>query len=369
MRKRWIILLQVLLLVVLLWLTGWLLVLEYHNAREDDQVYQELSIYGKDLETAAIVVKDGLVISGGKEGLFCIDVVTFEEVSLKDMPDMRYVRSLYVDDKERLWIGHEDGLTLWTNNQWTTYSEDDGLPNNRVHDITGDYKGRLYVGTYAGGFRIDEVTYKDGKWDIEVGRYFLTADGLTNNLVNVIYCDDKDRVWFGSYLSINGGLNYIYDDFTDSDASDTSDDILLEQAFYVTDGLPHSHVTSMLQDLNGVIWVGTGLMDRGGLCYFGAGQATLAISGTLTIDDGLAGIKVRSLFQDSRGIIWIGSEYDGIALFKYEDQVENGEILDILTTEKGLSNNEVKVAVEDKEGNIWLGTRSGITRVDKKLWE
>ncbi len=67
---------------------------------------------------------------------------------------------------------------------------------------------------------------------------------------------------------------------------------------------------------------------------------------TFTTDDGLASNRVTSVIQDNQGILWIGGA-EGLTLFDSKD-------FDIYTG--AMRNNNVLCAARDKQGNLWFGT-------------
>jgi len=158
--------------------------------------------------------------------------------------------------------------------------------------------------------------------------------------------DHENQLWFGSYVAPTGGLSIPSDDHW--------------RSFTTDQGLPHNNVTSIFEDDRGIVWVGTGLLTRGGCALFQNTSGHWSLQKTLSSADGLAGEKVRTIFQDSRRVYWISSEYEGVLRMQSNSQ-------EILTEKEGLSSNEVKVFLEDPAGRIWMGTRDGITRFDPSL--
>ena len=76
----------------------------------------------------------------------------------------------------------------------------------------------------------------------------------------------------------------------------------------------------------------------------------------ITISDGLAHNGISSMLEDSNGFIWIGTyqglnKYDGVKLTTYKNTID----LDILTS------NRVRSISEDKNKNLWIGTDEGLT--------
>ncbi|MFH0733152.1 MAG: ATP-binding protein [bacterium] len=80
--------------------------------------------------------KDGIisVLSGSKEG------------------EILNTKALLLDKSGRLWVGTEHGVLLKVNNEFTTFSKNDGLPNTVVspHGIVIDKDEKIWVATSSG---------------------------------------------------------------------------------------------------------------------------------------------------------------------------------------------------------------------------
>lgn len=78
-----------------------------------------------------------------------------------------------------------------------------------------------------------------------------------------------------------------------------------------------------------------------------------------TIADGLSQSSVHCLLQDQQGLIWIGTE-DGLNRFDgYQFRVFNqGDNL------SSLPHNWVNSLYEDRQHYIWVGTQDGLSRLD-----
>lgn len=80
----------------------------------------------------------------------------------------------------------------------------------------------------------------------------------------------------------------------------------------------------------------------------------------ITIDDGLSQGSVSTIIQDSNGYMWIGTgdglnRYNGykFKIYKYSENNEDS-----------ISGNIIKDIKEDDEGNIWVGTTTGLNKID-----
>ena len=120
----------------------------------------------------------------------------------------------------------------------------------------------------------------------------------------------------------------------------------------VSDGLPGSTITDIIQDDSGYLYIGTyeGLVRFDGIEFqtMSRGQ-----------DEKYEFSSARSLFKDSSGKLWVGSNDEGIFCLHH-----NGKI-DKYTTADGLPNNSIRSISEDENGDIWCGTASGIACISK----
>ncbi len=283
----------------------------------------------------ALAVQGETLWAGGVEGVYQLDRRTGALVQqLPADPPLEYVRALLVDAEGRLWIGHNQGLTCYQAGSLQTFTEAQGLPDNRVNALALDAGGRLWVGTWGGA-----------ALQTEAGWQTLThADGLLDDMVNVILPLPDGGLWFGAYVAPRGGLSYLAPDGT-------------WQYFNIANGLPHNNITSLVAISPGQVWAGTGLNDRGGAVELAqSANGTWYITQVLTLEDGLAGAKVRSLALAPDGALWFGSEYDGLAVWR-------NSLFRVYTTQDGLSHNEIKAILFDADGAAWLATRDGLTHI------
>ena len=126
----------------------------------------------------------------------------------------------------------------------------------------------------------------------------------------------------------------------------------VHRAYTSADGLPGMSITTMLQDKDGYLWIGTydGLVRFDGVEFVTYSRYT---------DPKFDFASVQALIQDSQGNLWVGHNGEGLSLIR-----PDGDIVKYDTSD-GLTDNKVNALCEDKEGNIWLGTSSGICYLTK----
>jgi ligand-binding sensor domain-containing protein len=116
----------------------------------------------------------------------------------------------------------------------------------------------------------------------------------------------------------------------------------------IDNGLSHNTVYSILQDKHGFLWSGT----RYGLNRYDGFEFRVFLAGKNTYE--MAGPTVLSLMEDTDGVIWIGHKDAGISLFNKQTG--------LFSTFVGYSSNinwkslTVWKIYQDKKGFIWLCT-------------
>lgn len=111
-------------------------------------------------------------------------------------------------------------------------------------------------------------------------------------------------------------------------------------------GLPQNSVTTMLQDHQGYLWIGT----FGGLARFDGERFTLFESGDLLP---LGNNGILSLYESRSGVLWIGTLDGGLI------RVDNG-VATAYKRRDGLPSRFVSSIREDKEGKLWFNTSEGV---------
>jgi len=124
---------------------------------------------------------------------------------------------------------------------------------------------------------------------------------------------------------------------------------MLKQFLTVEEGLSHNEVTSIVQDNDGFIWIGT----RGGLNRYD-GYEFKVFNQIPGDSNSLVNPSIESLFVDSKGNIWIGTKSGGVS--KYNPYLETFK--NIISNYKNSSNflpsNRILSFFEDRKGKIWI---------------
>ncbi|SHM21666.1 Two component regulator propeller [Chitinophaga jiangningensis] len=124
----------------------------------------------------------------------------------------------------------------------------------------------------------------------------------------------------------------------------------------ISNGLASNHVSAILQDKKGFIWIASTALQR----YDGTNLITVAtfdrVPGSIYYDD-------ICLCEDRYGRIWMGTP-DNIRVYDpVTNKVKTIPIPEHTNTTEGLSCNNV---LEDRHGTIWASTTDGLLRYNEK---
>jgi ligand-binding sensor domain-containing protein len=108
---------------------------------------------------------------------------------------------IYISPDGTKWFGTEEGVARHTGSNtldnWTAYTEDDGLIHNYVQAICGDRNGKIWFGTQAG------ISVFDGSSWVSYTR----EGGLVSNNILSITSDLTGSVWIGTDAGISCFVN------------------------------------------------------------------------------------------------------------------------------------------------------------------
>lgn len=293
--------------------------------------------------TLALLATEDGVYAGGLDGLFRIGADgRAAHVPLPGTTGTVMVAALLeTHAPRRLWVGHDQGLSIREGEAWHRVREADGLPHRGVVALTVAGSDSVWLGTPRGVVRLP----LQGPWDARHMRRLGVNQGLPADPVMAIAEDFQGSLWFGTYAAPRGGVGCLADGRW--------------RTWSRENGLPHPNVTSLLATSRGEVWAGCGFDSEGGVAVFarreGAWHLTRPQSAPpLTTD------KVRSLFEDRDGAVWIGTVSRGLTIVGPSRTIRN------VTTADGLPAAEVMAIRQGLDGGMWLGTPAGVVRVSSE---
>lgn len=186
-----------------------------------------------------------------------------------------------------------------------------------VYSACEDASGRIWLGTGERGLLC---------W--EQGHIVQIQDGsvLRNALIFALVAGQNDQIWIGTtaglYCYTHGRVEKIYGVATE--------------------------IKALLLDRHGVLWVGTG---GSGLGRYENGNFDF-----LTKSDGLVSNFITSLFEDAEGSLWVGT-VDGVS------QLSDLKF-PIISGNEGICVGSAHEVCASKKGGLWIGLDNGLSYFD-----
>jgi signal transduction histidine kinase/ligand-binding sensor domain-containing protein len=244
------------------------------------------------------------------------------------------------------------GLTKWSPSKpevWQTLSKNfPQIPSNQIISLSYHYP-QLFIGTSSTG-------YSAGLWmaNLENGlvQHFKDSDSpdsLVGNQVTTVLKSTKGDLWIGTLDDLN--LYRPTKGFMGMEA-------LISRCNCLEGG---SSVISILEDHQGLIWFGR--IDNGGLVVV---DPNTYANNCFRIDHGLPDNSITSIVQDYENNLWVGT-YRGAAKIKYPIDPMTPQDLDlqIIGIAEGMPNSTIWNGTNSKDRHkIYFGTRDGLIEMD-----
>ncbi|MBN1820587.1 MAG: response regulator [Prolixibacteraceae bacterium] len=375
----------------------------------DDKSISRIPVLGEKIKSIYVDRKNYAWISTDEHGISRFSASTGEvrhfQLSTESIrpliDDERHY--LYEDNAGQLWIAcHGGGLALFNNEnqQFDFFRNEPGnnnsISSNFVHCIIQDKSGNYWIGTsrYSGGvnkiifsnpaftniapnknFSLQaeneiKAVFEDSQGNLwvssrygeihiynnelgKIGTLSVSDEGTKNNVYAIIE-DKKNRICLGARpggIFISEKPIYKYSDFKDIKFIHYSSNAGVNGSMII------DNVFSMLNDIEGNIWIGT----------YGEGitVATEDKAGEFSFrnvnseNSCLSNDYVRNIFSDSYGNLWIGTVF-GLNLLKKENLLKNDFNFEVFLNDpennQSISYNDIIKIFEDSEKNIWVST-------------
>lgn len=243
----------------------------------------------------------------------------------------------------RYWFLYGDkGLYLYSTNDKSVkpFNPPGTTLSEKITAVKETADGKLWL-VYQSGFLQE--------YDIKSGKAVFTSTALQQQPGREqsfnLFIDNDGDVWCWAY---NNGLFFLH----------PGDNTLLRIGKNSLPAKLNSElVTQVVQDDNGLIWVGT---DHGGITLIDKKHnfSTSYLLNNPNDPKSISQNSIMAIYKDDQGIIWLGTYKQGvnyynssIVQFPYYHHHESDP--------KSLQFDDVNRFVEDRSGNIWIGTNGG----------
>ncbi len=299
-------------------------------------------------------------------GINKYDGYSYEYITDKDGLADNLVYCITKDNKGKILIGTNNGLSVFDGKHFKNYSTKNGLSNNRIYTIFIDAKGEILLGTGKG-----ISIFRDS-----ICSNFKIAETIDNALIFNISEDSKQNLWLSTLG--NGAFKYNGKELKN---------------YTTKDGFKYDFVYSVLEFADDVYWFFTNeglyelnakglkpiqhanlasaytyysyLKDTGNNIWIASNKGLLKYNGKdfqlFTQKNGLVDDNIWKIFQDREKNLWFASKENGISKLASERFL-------MYTVKDGLVFNEINTIYQSKDGRYWLGSPKGLSMYDGKIF-
>lgn len=348
--------------------------------------------------------KDGKLWIGTYAGLFKYDGTKFK--LFQDVPSVKNVNCLYVDEEGRLWVGtNDDGVTIFINEHvMNVIEEENGLMSNSVKSIVCDSNGNYYIGTTDGmslvslssGVKVTKSFDRiknvmkmsaDHNGNVVVvterGEIYWISDGeivsspleSVSDVVAAVHFTEDGRLLIGT----TDNKVLIYDMTMDSPGlihTVTLKDIEHINSFYDTDNneificsdtgvavLQNDYTYNKLNTNNFTSSIDNMLVDYQGNLWFSSsrlGLLELYQSSFLELFSKIGENAVVNSTEKWQGLLFCGTDDGLIIVDENKNSKVDNEISELL------ENTRIRYLKSDSKNNLWIATAGmGVYKVSE----
>jgi ligand-binding sensor domain-containing protein len=262
------------------------------------------------------------------------------------------IMTVAVASDETVWVGTLDGVSHFDGETWTTYTEDDGLASNCILSIAFAPDGAVWVAasTYSPAYYPLCTQGGVSRFDGATWTTYAEDDGLVALYFRTIVVDSDNMVWVGTHSGI-----FRFD-------GENRTAFTLQEAPYVKQG-----VSFMTFAPDGALWVAGyhGFAQRVWVGCLKEGHWT-----AYTPEDGLLPNGVEFVAVAPDGMVWTATNFgwatgpsvQGLSRF-------DGETWTHYTSEDHAALVETTTITISPDGSVWVGTwQHGGLHFDGETW-
>ncbi|MCO7226903.1 two-component regulator propeller domain-containing protein [Pleionea sp. CnH1-48] len=304
-------------------------------------------------------------ITGDRNGNIWIGTNGGLDLKRKDAPDFihyrhedetgllsNHIRSLLVDDKNRLWIGSRQGLNRYDSQNNTflsphsTPADPESLFGQNVSALFYDHKDTLWIGTVKNGYA----------WINKANKFHRNTQlesfdpQLDKAWIFDINQPSQDEVWVATYGSGIHILNPQTGEITQR----------ITKHLANQGQLSSNNISHLTLDHSGLLWIASW---GGGLYHYNLTNSAFTTIKQTAEGNGLSNGDVLSIAELQNGSIWIGTQGDGIDVFErtHNKLQFSKSFRSDQKNPNALGDGNVKSIVQSKDGSVWVATlQSGL---------
>ena len=312
-------------------------------------------------EANAIAQTDeGFIWIGSYSGLIRYDGNSFERFD--STTGLSSVVSLFVDKKNRLWVGSNDsGVAVMENGDFRMYNKEDGLRSLSVRSVTEDVNGDIYIATTHGLAVIDETMELRMVDEPRINDKYirvlrLGSDGILYGItIDGDVFKMKEGRLIGFHNARNLGINDVHSIYPDPRNPGYVYLANKENGLYygeLREGFKNTRTMSVsplfyvnsIEEINGLIWVCT----DNGIGYVNDGEFVRIENVPMTT-------SVENVMSDYQGNLWFVSSQQGVM------KIVPNQFVDIF--DRYQLSDEVVYSTCMSGGDLFIGTKNNGLKV------
>lgn len=281
----------------------------------------------------------GMIWIGAKSGLHKIDRQQNKFSFYSFAQKVSGINAMLISDST-LWLGTNKGLERMDFRRKTAVmfrhtADPNSLGNDQIRKIYRDPAGKIWVLTEYGFDEFDGRTnsFKHHYHHSNLGRLF--NEDVFRDIIQI--GDSTYALATDAGLKIFNSRTGLFTHYFSNDSGKS--------------GLSNNHLSCLLQDADGYIWIGT---NGGGLNRFDlrTGKFKAYLSSE---KGGISDNTVNALFLDAKGRMWVCTA-DGLDVYN-----KGTDSFTAYSPGKNFAGNVFNYIAGDKSGNIWVATEKGIS--------
>ena len=270
----------------------------------------------------------------------------FEQISIEQGLSNSLVNNIIQDKQGFIWVSTESGLNRYDGYTFKTFNTDPDNPfsiqGHIIKNLFEDQEGLIWISFSTGG-----LSYYNPKTEKFYNFQALpnVINCLSDNTVNTIFEDKNNNLWIGT----NNGLNK----FIRKDNS-------FKQYFHShsdTNSLINNVILSMCEDSENNILIGT----EAGLSILKNKKQnfiSLILQKNNEFEPTTSGSSVQTILQDKNGVYWLGTRNHGVFYsLSLPDNTSKVKHLE----EKPIQN--VTRILLSKTGLVWIAHTAGLSLI------
>lgn len=279
------------------------------------------------------------------------------------------IKKILSDKSGALWFATDQGIARFDGLEFSRFGTAEGLVSERVNGLAQTPDGSLWAASGRGLYRFAP---EEGP----SGRFLRGAAGAPEEDFEEVAVDQSGILWAGSehglWRVLRSGASWVAEEVRPAPSEGFAGGVsalapardggiwvgTMQAGLYrivgrsatehyaVRDGLPSRNITSILEEQDGAVEVGT---TRG---LVGLEPAPTGKRRAIPLLMSADGVRIRTLLRDRLGRLWAGTSR-GLAHRGSDGRWE------IFGKANGLADSEVTALALDSGGNVWVGTESG----------